>query len=194
METYVINTKAFGEMTEEQFYQFCQSNKPLHFEKNSNGQIVIMPPTGSETGLRNANITGQLWAWNEKSNLGIVFDSNAGFTLPNKAVRAADASWISKERWQQVPAADKERFAHICPDFIIELMSKNDDLEELKKKMEEWMENGCRLAWLIDVKNEKVYIYRKDGSQHMISSFDEIVSGEEVLPGFELDLKKLKVV
>jgi Uma2 family endonuclease len=193
MMHYIINTEAFGEMTEEQFFQFCQSNKSLNIERNRQGQIIIMPPAGSETGAINFNLALELGLWNQSYQLGICFDSSTGFTLPNKAVRSADVAWIQRERWQQVSPEDRARFAHICPDFVVELMSKTDDPDELQNKMREWMENGCRLGWLIEPAGEQVYVYRPTAEPVLISGFAQSVSGEDVLPGFTLALNKLKL-
>ena len=192
METYVINPRAFGEMTEDQFFQFCLDNSELRIERDSRGQIIIMPPTGSETGIPNSDIITELVNWNRKAKLGLCFDSSAGFTLPNQAVRSPDAAWITKERWAGIPEADRKKFAHLCPDFIVELMSENDTLYESQSKMREWMANGCRLAWLIDRKQQTAYVYHPNESVTEVDSFGGSLSGEEVLPGFVLDLGLLR--
>ena len=151
-----------------------------------------MPPTGINTSGKNFSIGGELYIWNKQTNAGKAFDSNGGFTLPNNAVRSPDAAWISWERYNQLSERDKEGFAPVCPDFVIELRSRTDRLKESKEKMEEWIANGCRLAWLIDPTEEKAYIYRPDREVEMVTSFDARLSGEEVLPNFELDLSILK--
>jgi Uma2 family endonuclease len=180
-------------LTDEQFFLFCIANKGLNIERNHNRQIIIMAPTGSETSFRNNAIAGQIWVWNEQHLLGVSFDSNAGFTLPDGSVLSPDASWIAKERWSQVPSDDRKRFAHICPDFVVGLLPESDRLENLQEKMRQWIKNGCRLAWLIDPKVEKVYIYRNNGQSATLEGFDQTVSGEQVLPGFELQLQKLRI-
>ena len=157
METLVINTDAF-EMTEDQFFRFCIQNRDLKIERNYNKQIFIMSPTGFETGKRNAEIIFQLENWNRKYKSGYVFDSSTGFTLPNNAVRSPYAAWIKKERADNLSENEKKQFAHICPDFIIELKSKSDSLKNLQEKMEEWINNGCGLGWLIDFEDKKTYI------------------------------------
>jgi len=192
MGTLTLNTEAIEGFTDEQFFRFCVQNRDVRIERDSNKQIFIMPPTYSITGKYNASISTQLGIWNEKCKLRYCFDSNAGFTLPNTAMRAADVAWISKERWDKLSKKEKDRFANICPDFIIELRSGSDVLKTLQDKMQEWMDNGCHLAWLIDPDEEKVYIYRENKTNDVISSFDNKVSGEEVLIGFELDLNKIK--
>jgi Uma2 family endonuclease len=113
-------------MSEEEFFQFCIANKDLQVEKNSSGEILIMPPTGSETGAYDLALGSEIHLWNRKTNLGIAFDSSAGFTLPNKAVRSPDAAWISSGRWDQVAQEDRKKFAHICPDFVAEIASPSD--------------------------------------------------------------------
>ena len=187
---YLIKTKSIGGMTEEQFFHFCQENDSIHFERNANGDIVIMEPTGSYTGWFNMNIGADLTNWNRRSGHGFVFDSNTGFTLPNGAVRSPDASFITRERWEKLPRDDREKFAHICPDFVIELLSKSDDKRSLQKKMQEWIDNGCRLGWMIDPIAKETLIFRKNGETKS-KPFTEALNGEDVLPGFILDLEKI---
>ena len=184
---YLIKTNSLGGLTEDQFFQFCRENDSINFERNDAGDIILMEPTGAMTGWHNVNITTELAIWNRKTGSGLVFDSNAGFTLPNGAVRSPDVSYIEKERWQQISPDDQIRFAHICPDFIIELLSENDSEPALQEKMKEWMGNGCRLAWMINPKKRETTIYRVNGGAE-IRAFNETLSGEEVLPGFELNL------
>ena len=191
METLILNASSL-ELTENEFFNLCKDNDWLRFERTAEKQILIMTPSGLETSKRNSEIAGQLWQWNKTKMLGYVFDSNSGFTLPNGAVRAPDASWILKERYDILDEEEKEKFAHICPDFVVELMSKSDNLKTLMLKMEEWIQNGCKLGWLINPKNQEVFIYKSDGSVTAIKGFDQIVSGEEVLPGFELELYSLR--
>jgi Uma2 family endonuclease len=187
---YLIKTKSIGGMTEEQFFQFCQENDSIDFERNANGEIIIMAPTGTSTGWFNINISTDLTIWNRKSNLGYVFDSNTGFTLPNNAVRSPDAAFIRKEEWQKVSLSDRKRFAHVCPDFVIELLSEADHEISLQEKMKEWMENGCQLSWMINPLKKITIIYRRNG-QAEAKSFDTILDGEDVLPGFTIDLSKI---
>lgn len=187
---YLIKTNAIGGMTEEQFYQFCQENDSINFERNALGDIMVMEPTGSYTGWFNMNIGTDLTIWNRKTNLGFVFDSNAGFTLPNQAVRAADVAFIIKERWAKISVNDRNRFAHICPDFVIELLSKSDHEPTLRKKMEEWIANGCRLAWMINPQKKETTIYRSNGKIET-TPFHNVLDGEDVLPGFTLELTKI---
>ena len=190
METLVVNTDAF-EMTEVQFVKFCTENRDLRIERDSNKQIFIMSPTFSFTGNFNTQIIFQLENWNRKHKPGYVFDSSTGFTLPNKAMRSPDTSWIKKERWETLSREEKESFAPIWPDFIIELKSKTDHLPALKNKMQEWMQNGCCLGWLIDLEEKKVYVYNNEIEFSIVEFSQKTISGGGILPGFELDLTEL---
>jgi Uma2 family endonuclease len=178
-------------MSDKEFYDFCQQNELFHIERDENKQIIIMPPTNANTGIRNADLLGELVLWNKKQKLGVCFDSSTGFTLPDGSVRSPDVSWMAIERWSQLSETEKNEFPPVCPDFVIELKSKSDNLKILTNKMNKWIENGCSLAWLINPENKTVFIYRKDGTVDKVTGFDNIVSGEDVLPGFELDLSIL---
>jgi Uma2 family endonuclease len=175
-------------MSEEEFFQFCQMNDTLEFERDSHGNIILMSPTGSFTGNFNLRVSGHLFLWNEESGLGEVFDSSTGFTLPNGAVRSPDVSWIRQDRWDSLSQEQKERFAPICPDFVIEIRSKSDDLKYLQDKMEEYLSNGSQLGWLIDRFEGKVYVYQVDKSPVVHAKLDLMLSGENILPGFTLNL------
>lgn len=178
------------DLSDEQFFQMCQKNRDYRFERTASGELLIMPPTGSDTGRRNVKITTQLDIWNSKSNLGEVFDSSTGFTLPNGAERSPDASWVKIERWNTLTPEQQEKFAPICPDFVVELRSRSDSLKELQDKMQEYIENGAQLGWLIDRKNKRVEIYRP-GKDVEILENPASLSGENVLPGFILDLQQI---
>jgi Uma2 family endonuclease len=187
---YLIKTKSIGGMTEEQFFQFCQENDSLKMERNTIGEIIIMEPTGTYAGAYNLGITAQLYIWNTSHKLGITFDSSAGFTLPNKAVRSPNGAFILKERWEKIPVEDRKKFAHICPDFVIELLSESDIAKAVQKKMNEWIDNGCQLAWMIDPVKKETWIYRKNGEVE-VKPFSSTLNGGNVLPGFTLDLLKI---
>jgi Uma2 family endonuclease len=178
-------------MTDDEFYDFCQQHRSLRIERNADKTIKIMEPTGNESGYAENEVTGELRNWTKTEQSGISFSSSTGFTLPTGAVRAPDASWLPLEKWLALPAADRKKFTHICPEFIAEVRSEEDSLLELKRKMVEWIENGVRLGWLLDPKNGMAYIYRADGSVDIVRGFDKKLSGEDVLKGFELDLKML---
>ncbi|MBN4006092.1 Uma2 family endonuclease [Nostoc sp. LPT] len=178
------------DLSDEQFFQMCQKNSNYRFERTASGEILIMPPTGSDTGRRNVKITTQLDIWNSKSSLGEVFDSSTGFTLPNGAERSPDASWVKIERWNALTPEQQEKFAPICPDFVVELRSRTDSLKELQDKMQEYIENGTQLGWLIDRKNKRVEIYRPGKDVEVLDNPTSL-SGENVLPGFVLDLQQI---
>ena len=175
-------------MSEEEFFQFCQMNDTLEFERDSKGNIILMSPTGSFTGGFNFRVSLEFGIWNKENGLGEMFDSSAGFTLPNGAVRSPDISWIRQERWDSISTEQQEKFAPICPDFIAEIRSKSDGLKYLQDKMEEYMSNGTRLGWLIDRSESKVYIYSTDKPVVVHDTLYVKLSGESVLPGFILDL------
>ncbi|MBC6432265.1 Uma2 family endonuclease [Nostoc sp. HG1] len=178
------------DLTDEQFFQMCQKNSNYRFERTASGEILIMSPTGSDTGRRNVKITTQLDIWNSESNLGEVFDSSTGFTLPNGAERSPDVSWVKIERWNALTPEQQEKFAPICPDFVVELRSRTDSLKELQEKMQEYIENGAQLGWLIDRKNKRVEIYRP-GKDVEILDNPASLSGENILPGFVLHLQQI---
>ncbi len=174
-------------VTHEQFQQIAAVNRDLRLERTATGELIIMAPTGSETGNRNQDMSGQLWLWNRQTKLGVVFDSSSGFKLPNGADRSPDASWVKLERWQTLTPKQQEGFAPLCPDFVVELRSKSDNMEPLREKMREYITNGSRLGWLIDRKNQKVEIYRQNQDVEILDH-PRTLSGEDVLPGFVLDL------
>jgi Uma2 family endonuclease len=178
--------------TDDEFFKFCQENRNLRIERNKKGEILIMSPSGSFTALINAKILAKLVFWSEQSIIkGVVFDSSAGFTLSDGSVLSPDVSWIENTRWNQLSSEEKEKFAPLCPDFVVELMSPSDNLKESKEKMQDWMQNGCQLAWLIHPEKEEVWIYRSNGEVINIKGFDKKLSGEQILQGFELDLNIL---
>jgi Uma2 family endonuclease len=185
-----VNFPAMVKMTQVQFDEFCQANQDLRIERTAQGEVIIMPPAFSDTGNRNFNIAAQLWVWAEQNGKGIGFDSSAGFTLPNGATRSPDASWIKLERWNALTAAEQASFAPICPDFTIELRSASDTLISLQTKMQEYIDNGASLGWLIDRKNRQVYIYRPNRSPEVLEQ-PELVTGDPDLPGFGLKMAKI---
>ena len=177
-------------LTDEQFFQLCQDNRDLRFERNEYGDMVIMSPTGGETGNRNIEIAYQLQGWSRHNKLGIAFDSSTGFKLPNGADRSPDASWIPLEKWQDLTPQQRQKFLPLCPDFVIELRSKSDSLKSLQDKMKEYMDNGTKLGWLINRRDKQVEIYRQ-GKEVEILDHPQTLSGEDVLVGFELDLDSI---
>jgi Uma2 family endonuclease len=169
------------------FEQLTIENPDTRLERASDGTLIVMPPTGTEGSVRNASLIGQLWAWNRAAGLGTVVESNGGFELPDGAVRAADAAWVSSERWRQLTEDERETFAPLCPDFVVELRSRSDRMVDLREKMTAYVANGARLGWLIDPYERSVEIYRR-GRQVEVLVNPETVSGDDVLPGFALEL------
>lgn len=177
-------------MTDDQFFELCQLNQDFQIERNAQGELVIMPPTGSETDERNFKLIVQLGNWVEKDGTGVGFGSSGGFTLPNGAVRSPDAAWIRHSQWEAIAPEQRKKFAPICPDFVIELRSETDGLKVLQDKMQEYIDNGTLLGWLIDRCSRKVYIYRPAVPVEELSA-PATVSGNSVLPGFVLDLSQI---
>ncbi len=174
-------------MTDEQFFQFCHQNRDLRIERTSDGEIIIMAPTGGVTGNRNANITAQLARWAHEDGTGVAFDSSTGFILPNNASRAPDAAWVQRERLKRLTPEEKEKFLPLCPDFVVELRSPSDALRGLHNKMEEYQANGSLLGWLIDPIDQQAFIYRPDQPAERIERPDTL-AGDPVLAGFTLNL------
>jgi Uma2 family endonuclease len=191
METLTLKVPPAVGLTDEQFYQLCVANEEWRLELTAEGELIIMPPVGGETSIRNSALTAQLAIWNRQTNLGKVFASSTEFRLPNGAKRSPDVSWVKLERWKALSPEDRKRFPPLCPDFVIELRSETDSLKDLRAKMQEYQANGARLGWLIDPQTPLVEIYRPARDVETINfSFDEppTLSGEDVLPGFVLDL------
>jgi Uma2 family endonuclease len=182
-----INTKAWSD---DEYFEFCQQHKDLRIETNKDGDLIIMPPTGAETGDRNSELNMQLRIWAKKDKTGKTFDSSTEFELPSGAKKSPDASWILKTRYETLTQKEREGFPPISPDFVAELRSKTDRLKPIQDKMAEYIENGVRLGWLIDPYKKQVHIYRKNGEIEILEN-PQTVSGEDVLEGFELDLEEI---
>ncbi len=187
MDALTISLEPIFELTEEKFFQLCQKNRDLKFERSAQGDITIMAPEGSDTGMRSIEISADLVFWNRRKKLGVAFGSSTGFILPNGAMRSPDASWILKERWEALTLEQQSKFAPICPDFVVELMSQSDSLSVTQAKMREYQDNGARLGWLINRKDRQVEIYRIGQSVELLQS-PIALSGETVLPEFVLEL------
>ena len=179
-----------AKLTEEQFFRLCQENRDLRFELTAQQELVIMPPTGSETGRRNHTLTLRLGGWAETDGTGLAFDSSTGFTLPNGAIRSPDASWVRQERWDVLTKDQRTGFAPLCPDFVVELRSPTDHLSVLQEKMQEYLDNGARLGWLIDPLDKRVYVYRPSQPLEPLDTPTSL-SGDPVLPGFVLRIQEL---
>jgi len=187
MENLLVHLPPSTTLSEQQFFDLCQANPDIKIERNARGELIFMPPTGGETGKRNAKLTSRFVVWNEDAGLGEVFDSSTGFKLPNGANRSPDVAWIKKERWEALPPEAREKFPPIAPDFVLELMSPSDDLEIAQAKMQEYLDNGVRLGWLINRQKRQVEMYRPDSPTQTLDAPEQL-SGEDILPGFTLSL------
>lgn len=185
-----VSFPALVHMTDEQFYEFCQANRDLRIERTATGEVIIMPPAFSDTGNRNIKISQQVANWSDQDGTGEAFDSSSGFTLPNGATRSPDASWIRLDRWNALTDEQKASFAPICPDFVVELRSSSDTLIGLQTKMQEYIENGATLGFLIDRKNRTVHVYRRDRAPEILEN-PETVSADPELPGFALRMANI---
>jgi Uma2 family endonuclease len=190
MNALTVSLKSVIDMTDDQFFQLCQNNRELRFERTANGELIIMPPTGGETGNKNARITQQVMNWTDVDGTGIAFDSSTCFKLPNGADRSPDACWIKLERWDALTDEEKQKFPPICPDFVIELLSPSDSLKTTQEKMKEYIDNGVRLGILINRKSRQVEIYRPGKEVEVLDS-PATVSGGDILKGFVLNLRMI---
>lgn len=190
MTAITLNLNPIIQLTDEQFYQLCQENQDVQLERNAKGEIIVMHPSGGETSKKNSVLNLQVGLWNEQTQLGEVFDSNGGFSLPKGGDRAPDLAWVKKERWDSLTPEQKEKFIPLCPDFLIELLSPSDSLKKTQEKMQEYLDNGLRLGWLINRKTQQVEIYRQGQDVEILES-PATLSGEDVLPGFVLNLQKI---
>ena len=175
------------DLTDDEFFELCQVNRDLRLEKTAEGEIIVMPPAGGETGSRNSAITAALYVWSRRDGVGIAFDSSTGFKLPNGATRSPDAAWVQRTRLAPLTAKEKERFLPLCPDFVIELRSRTDPLTTLQAKMVEYIANGAQLGWLIDPVERQVHIYQP-GIAPIILDQPATITGDPLLPGFVLEL------
>jgi len=191
MESLILKIPKEDSLTDDELFRICTANKELRIERDESGQLILMSPAGSFSSNRNFILNGLFSQWVESHlDLGYAFDSSGGFILPDNSMRSPDTAWIKKDRWDSLTVEAREKFAPICPDFIVELRSKSDSLSQLKKKMEAWITNGCELAWLIDPIERKAYIYKPNAPMRELNDFSGKLSGENLLPGFELDLKR----
>ena len=178
------------EISDDQFFALCQINRELRLERTAEGDLIVMPPTGGETGTRNSDITAQVHNWTKRDGTGAAFDSSTGFKLPNGADRSPDAAWVLRTRLAELTPEQKQKFLPLAPDFVIELKSPTDTLEDIQIKMEEYMANGVRLGWLINPETRRVHIYRPGKEVEVLDNPSEI-SGEPELPGFVLSLREI---
>ena len=190
MSALTLQLPPILKLTDEQFAQLAAANQDLQLELTAKGELIIMPPTGGETGNRNFEVYIDLGIWNRQTRLGKAFDSSTGFRLPNGGTRSPDTSWVRMERWNALSEEQRKKFLPLCPDFAVELVSETDDVEETRKKMQEYVDNGLRLGWLINPKTRQVEIYRPNQAVEVLQS-PAMLSGEDVLPGFVLDLQPI---
>jgi Uma2 family endonuclease len=179
-----------GKISDEEFEQICRHNPDLQIELTKEGELVIMPPTGGRTGRRNFSLSVRFGNWAEKDGSGVAFDSSTIFVLPSGAKRSPDLAWIKNERWEDLSEREQEGFPPLCPDFVVELRSRTDSLSDLREKMEEYIENGASLGWLIDPLERKVHVYRQNAKVEILDN-PESVSGEPLLKGFTLTMDKI---
>lgn len=188
MQPMVLHQLPELRMSDQQFYQFCQDNPTWRIERNAAGEIVVLFPTGGETGAQNFDLVGQIGIWAKRDGRGKGFDSSTGFRLPNGAVRSPDVAWVQKARWEALSPADRQGFPGLCPDFVLELRSPTDLLSTLQDKMQEYLENGAQLGWLIDPIEGQVWVYRP-GQATTVLQTPPNLAGDPVLVGFVLDLQ-----
>jgi Uma2 family endonuclease len=177
-------------MSDEQFSQICQHNRDLRFERTAQGDLIILAPTGGETGRANVEIAADLVLWNRRAQLGVVFGSSTGFKLPDGSTRSPDVAWVRLERWQALSPDQRRRFLPLCPDFVVELKSPSDDLADLQTKMQVYLDNGVQLGWLISPDLQQVEIYRANHPVEVLHQ-PQSLSNKALLPGFCLNLSGL---
>ena len=186
----VLHLQPVVELEDDQFFELCQINRDLRIERNAQGALLIMPPTGGKTSEHNAEITMQLRIWAKHDGTGVSFDSSGGFVLPNDAVRSPDAAWVRRSRLEGLTAEQRKKFIPLCPDFVLELRSPTDSLGILQSKMQEYLDNGAQLGWLIDPETRRVYVYRPASPVEYLDKPD-LLTGDPVLAGFVLDLREI---
>ena len=192
MTAITLKSAVLERLTDEEFFQFCMDNRDQRIERDAHHQITIMPPTNSETGASNSEINYQLAHWNRQHELGKTFDSSSGFSLDTGAMLSPDASWIAWEHWNALSPDDRRGFARICPDFVVELLSPTDRLSDTVRRMEHWLEAGAKLGWLIAPATESVYIFEPGQPVRPVVGFDQELTAGPVLPGFALELRRLR--
>ena len=190
-ELPVLHGTALTLLSDDGFFELCQANPSLSFERNAQQEIIIMPPAGSESSESSGEIYGQVWLWNRQARLGHVYESSAGFKFPDSSVRSPDVAWLSQAKWAQLTPEQRLRFPPMCPEFMVEVNSPLDDLRVLQAKMKHYLTNGMQLGFLLDVEEETAYVYRPNQPTETVQGYDQELSGEPVLPGFHLDLRPL---
>jgi Uma2 family endonuclease len=190
MDAITLKFAPVIELTEDQFFDLCQINELIRFERNADGSLLLMPLVGGLTSNRNANLSAQLGMWNRDELLGVAFGSCTGFILPNGAMRSPNVAWLKREKWDALTQEQKEKFPPVCPNFVVESRSQPDCLQRLQNKMCEYRDNGSQLGWLIDLETQQVEIYRPSQDIEVMQSPANL-SGENVLPGFVMNLESI---
>ena len=185
----LLQGPALARLTDEEFFDLCQHNPTLRLERTADHNIIAMPPAGSESSRKSGEVYGQLWFWNRQHQLGYAYDSSAGFTMPDGSVRSPDAAWLSKEKYEQLTEAQRQKFPPVCPEFVVEVRSPSDGLAALRRKMEDYLTNGVQLGFLLDPTAETATVYRPGRAPEELAGFGRELSGELVLPGFVLNLR-----
>ncbi|MEM7063519.1 MAG: Uma2 family endonuclease [Cyanobacteria bacterium P01_B01_bin.77] len=185
--TFTVDFGALTTLSDQQFYELCRAHPDVKFERTPGGYLLLMPPTGGETGNRNSEVNADFVIWNRQARLGKVFDSSTCFRLPGGGDRSPDVAWVLQERWDMLSPEEREKFPPLAPDFVLELMSPSDTLPETQAKMQEYIDSGVRLGWLINRKQRRVWIYRSGMDTQLLEN-PATLSGDDVLPGFSLDM------
>lgn len=185
-----LNIPTDSKFSDSELVALCMANKDLNIERNENGQLLLNnSPTYALTSSYYSDLNFQIYLWNKTSKLGRVFDSNSAFFLPDGSMRGPDVAWISNERWDLLNIEEKKSIPKLVPDFIIELESETDNLDEIKAKMVKWISNGVKLAWLVSPKLKQTFVYNQNSIT--IISFTDIINGENVLKGLQLRLDEI---
>ncbi len=198
MTALIVNVNPLAKLTDEAFHQLCQANRDLRFERTAQGELIVMSPTGGETGNRNFKLYGPFLTWDPQEQLGYFFDSSTAFRLPNGAIRSLDIAWVCRDRWNALTPEQRQAFPPLCPDFVLELRFSygdatrtiSDSLKSLQDKIQEYLDNGTRLGWLINPKEKQVEIYRPGQVLEAIA-VPATLSGEDVLPDFVVNISQL---
>jgi Uma2 family endonuclease len=190
MTRFTLDLSSIVTLTRTEFHKLCAANPDMKLERSASGELIVMSPTGGETGNHNSELTAEVVVWNKQTQLGKTFDSSTGFALPQGGDRSPDVAWIPLAKWEALTPEERRGFLPLCPDFVIELLSPSDSWSQGQKKMEEYRENGCRLGWLLDPQTKRVGIYRP-GQPVQILETPDTLSGEDVLPGLVLDAQFL---
>lgn len=191
-ELPVLHGALMTRLSDDEFFELCQANPSLDFERNAQQEIIVMPPAGSESSEYCSEANYQLQHWNRPKRLGHVYESSSGFKLPDSSVRSPDAAWLSQAKWEQLTPEQRRKFPPVCPEFMLEIKSPSDDMTDLQAKMETYLANGMQLGFLLDVPAATAYIYRPGQPAEAVQGYDQELSGEPVLPGFRLDLRPLR--